>query len=88
MSSVLAWVGRSGKRIAITVLGVALIAAGVALMIVPGPLSVPFFIGGLAVLATEYAWAKRALASAKRRGNTARRGVLKRFRRREPGPQA
>ncbi len=56
---------RSGKRIAVFVLGMALVVAGVAMLVLPGP-GIVVIIAGLAVLATEFAWAERMLDSAKR----------------------
>ena len=47
-------------RIAITVLGSAVIAAGVVLLPLPGPGWLIIF-AGLGLLATEYEWAKRLL---------------------------
>lgn len=61
------WVMRSGKRIAITVVGFGLVIAGLVLIIFPGPFTIPLILAGLAVLATEYAWARRALDETKRR---------------------
>lgn len=76
----LVWVGRSSKRIVVTMVGTALLVAGLVLMLTPGPgwLAV---IAGLAVLGSEYAWAKRALETAKRRASSARDRVMRR-----PGP--
>ena len=68
--SVFHWIGRNGKRAGITVAGFLLILAGVAMLVLPGP-GLLTIIAGLAVLATEYAWAERALASAKRRARAA-----------------
>lgn len=80
---VLRWIGRSGKRIAVTVVGFALLAAGVVMMITPGP-GILGLVAGLAVLGTEYAWARRALAEAKRRARDATKRVPFRRRRRPP----
>ena len=46
------------RRVAITVIGVALIVLAVLIIPVPGPWSILLTIGGLAVLASEYDWAK------------------------------
>jgi len=61
------WVLRSGKRIAITVIGFGLVVAGLVLIVFPGPFTIPLILAGLAVLATEYAWARHALDETKRR---------------------
>ena len=55
---------RNGRRIAVTIVGLALLLAGLAMMILPGP-GILVIIAGLAVLATEYVWAQRALNIAK-----------------------
>ncbi len=72
------FVGRSSKLIAITVVGGALVAAGLAMLVLPGPGILVVAIG-FAVLGTEYAWAAAALEETKKRaaqaGNLARGGV-------------
>ena len=52
------------KRIVVMVVGGTVLAAGVALIVLPGPafLVIPL---GLAILAIEFAWAKRWLRSAR-----------------------
>jgi uncharacterized membrane protein YbaN (DUF454 family) len=79
---VIGWIGRNSKRLVISIVGFVLILgglAGLALPILPGWLLI---IAGLAVLATEYAWAERALdaakAKAKAAANKARSTVRKR----------
>ena len=57
--------GRIAWRIAITVLGVAIIAAGIVLLPLPGPGWLIIF-AGLGLLATEYEWAARLLRYARR----------------------
>lgn len=44
-------------KIGVAVLGAVLLAAGVVMMVLPGP-GLLFVVLGLAVLATEYAWAQ------------------------------
>lgn len=51
---------RSSKRIAVTVVGGALVALGLAMLVLPGP-GILVVVAGFAVLGTEYAWAARAL---------------------------
>ncbi|HVL82646.1 MAG TPA: PGPGW domain-containing protein [Actinomycetota bacterium] len=76
-----AWVVRNGRRVGVTVVGGILVAVGVLLLALPGP-GLLLIAAGLAVLATEYRWARRALRrtrelarSAKdRSGEAARRG--------------
>lgn len=70
---------RNGKRIGITLAGVVLVAAGLAMMVLPGP-GILFILGGLAVLATEYVWAQRMLNYAKDKAEQAKSKVLRRDR--------
>jgi uncharacterized protein (TIGR02611 family) len=70
---VVVWIGRSGKRIAVTVIGFTLVAAGLVMLVIPGP-GLLVIVAGLAVLASEYAWARRTLEVAKKRaGDVGRR---------------
>jgi hypothetical protein len=62
---VIRFVWRSGKRIAITLVGAALIAAGLAMLVLPGP-GVLVIAAGFAVLGTEYVWAAMVLERGKR----------------------
>ena len=66
------WIGRSGKRITVTVVGFALVAVGIVMLVVPGP-GLLLIAAGFAVLATEYTWARRALEETKRRASSAAR---------------
>jgi uncharacterized protein (TIGR02611 family) len=70
------WVRRSAKRIAVAILGTVLLVGGVAMLALPGPGLLVVF-AGLAVLATEFAWANSALALARRKAGQAG-GLLKR----------
>jgi uncharacterized protein (TIGR02611 family) len=63
---VLRWIGQRSKAIVVTIVGVALLLAGAAMLVLPGP-GLLVIIAGLAVLATQYAWAQRALETAKRK---------------------
>ena len=87
----IAWfIGRSSKRIAVTVVGGALVAAGLAMLVLPGP-GILVVALGFAVLGTEYAWAASALERTKRTAEQAGRltkGAMQsastRLRRRRP----
>jgi uncharacterized protein (TIGR02611 family) len=57
--------GRLVWRIAVTILGVAVIAIGIVLLPLPGPGWVIIF-AGLGILASEYTWARRLLAFMRR----------------------
>jgi hypothetical protein len=70
------FIKRSGKRIAVTVAGVAVLLVGVAMLVLPGP-GFLVIIAGLAILATEYVWAERLLRKAKQRAMQAKDMVLR-----------
>jgi uncharacterized protein (TIGR02611 family) len=79
---VFASIMRSTKRVVIFVVGVALVLLGIALIPLPGPFSLPLMVAGLAVLATEYVWAERALDTVKDKtkqaADLAKRTILRR----------
>jgi uncharacterized protein (TIGR02611 family) len=52
------------KRVIVSVVGVTVLLIGVALLVLPGPAFVVIPVG-LAILATEYAWARRWLRKAR-----------------------
>jgi len=79
---------RSTKRIVIFVVGVALVLLGVALIPLPGPFSIPLMIAGLAVLATEYVWAERALDLVKDKAKQASQAAKRSIFRRKPEAEA
>jgi uncharacterized protein (TIGR02611 family) len=60
------WIMGNAKRIAVFVVGMVVLLAGVAMIVLPGP-GLLVIIAGLAILATEFAWAERALDTAKAR---------------------
>lgn len=70
-----AFIRRSGKRIAVTVVGFAVLLAGIALLVLPGPGWLLIFIG-LGILGTEYVWAQRLLRLAKEKAGQAKDAVL------------
>lgn len=77
---VLRFIGRSSKRIAISVIGAAFVLAGLAMLVLPGP-GILVVAVGFAILGTEYAWAAAALERTKRlaaqAGGVARDGVAR-----------
>lgn len=76
---------RNGRRMAVSVAGFALVAVGIALLVLPGP-GLLLIVAGLAVLATEYVWAQRMLNFARTKAGQARDRALRRGKRRaEPG---
>jgi uncharacterized protein (TIGR02611 family) len=75
-----AWAHRGPVRalvvkVGVTVLGPLVIAAGVAMLVLPGPGLVVMALGA-ALLALEYDWARRLLASCGRLLDRGRRAVL------------
>lgn len=73
----LRWVGRNSKRVAITIIGFILVLGGIVLLPLPGP-GMLIIIAGLAVLGTEYMWARRALDLAKEKARQAADKVRRR----------
>ncbi len=61
------------KKIVVAVIGLTVLLIGIALLVLPGP-GLPVVAAGLAILGTEFLWARRALRNAK--------GKLAEFRRR------
>jgi len=51
---------RKARKIAVSIVGMTVVLFGIALLVLPGPAVVVIPIG-LAILATEYAWARRWL---------------------------
>ena len=79
------------KKFFIALIGGTVLLVGVALLVLPGP-GLPIIVAGLAILATEFFWAKRALRRAKDAFAKVRRksGVkdwLKRFSSQRTGSQ-
>jgi hypothetical protein len=74
------FVMRNGRRIAISVIGFALVLVGIVLLVIPGP-GLLVIVAGLAVLGTEYVWAQRTLNYARRKAVEAKNRALRRPRR-------
>lgn len=79
-SEIIRFIGRSSKRIAVSVVGGAFVLAGLAMLVLPGP-GILVVAVGFAILGTEYAWAAAALERTKRlaaqAGGMARDGASK-----------
>jgi uncharacterized protein (TIGR02611 family) len=58
---------RSAQRLVVLVVGLTIAAAGVVMLVTPGPGLLAIF-AGLSLLATEFAWAKWFLERVKQRG--------------------
>jgi uncharacterized protein (TIGR02611 family) len=57
---------KKARRVVVFVLGVSVVAVGIVMIVAPGPAIVVIPMG-LAILATEFLWARRLLDSLKRR---------------------
>jgi len=68
---------QQAKRLIKIVVGFTLLAAGAAMLVLPGPGIVVIMLG-LALLAAEFVWARRLLDRMKEAGRTARDAVTKR----------
>jgi Putative transmembrane protein (PGPGW) len=79
------FIARNGKRVGVSIAGFAVLLAGVALLVLPGPGWVLIF-AGLAILSTEYVWARRLLAIAKRKAEQAKDAVLRKGDSPDPAP--
>lgn len=68
------------RQICVVVVGAGLLVAGTAMIVLPGPavLVLPL---GLAVLATEFAWARRLLHAVRSRAQRLKQGAIARWRR-------
>jgi len=71
-AEVIRFIGRSAKRIAVTVVGGTFVAGGLAMLVLPGPGILVIAIG-FAILGTEYAWAAAALERTKHHAKRAGR---------------
>jgi len=71
---------RAARKVVVAIVGMAVLVAGLALVVLPGPafIVIP---AGLAILATEFPWARRLLRYAKDRAV----GLLRSARRAGPG---
>ena len=67
---VLTFLARSSKRVAVSIVGGALVLVGLAMFVLPGP-GILVVVLGFAVLVTEYAWAAAALERTKKIAETA-----------------
>ena len=58
---------RHARRVIVLVIGLTVVAIGAAMIVLPGPAIVVIPVG-LAILATEFVWARRLLDNLKERG--------------------
>lgn len=86
MSAVARFVLRHSVRASISAAGFVVLAVGLVLLVAPGP-GLVVIIAGLAILATQFSWAERALDVARAKAGAAREAAMGRTpaRRRSPG---
>jgi len=72
------------RKLIVIVIGFTLIAIGGVLIILPGPFTLPFVIGGLFVLAIEFTWARSLLNKAQESAKKVDPRKLSRLRKRKP----
>ncbi len=72
------------RRVAIFIAGVAVTAAGIAMLVLPGP-GLLVIVAGLSILAIEFAWAARLRDRAKDKAKTAASSAAKAVRGRKGG---
>lgn len=70
LGGIVRFIWRSTKRAAVFVVGVALLVVGLIMFVTPGP-GILFLVAGLAVLATEFAWAEHLLTKARKQAEKA-----------------
>ena len=64
---------KQAARLVVTVIGFTILAIGIAMIVLPGP-AIAVIPIGLALLATEFIWAKKLLAAVQDRFNRIRKG--------------
>ncbi len=64
----------NARKLVVLIIGATVILVGVALLVLPGPGTVVIILG-LALLGTEFVWARRLLKRVKEEGNNAARGL-------------
>ena len=69
------------RKLIVLVIGFTLIAIGTVLIILPGPFTLPFMIGGLFILAIEFTWARSLLTKAQ---ESARKVDPRKLKKRKP----
>jgi UPF0716 family protein affecting phage T7 exclusion len=72
------------RKLIVMVIGFTLIAIGGVLIILPGPFTLPFVIGGLFILAIEFTWARSLLTKAQESAKKVDPRKLGKFKKRKP----
>lgn len=77
LAVVVQFVAKSAWRVGVVVVGAALLLGGLVMMVTPGP-GLLLIVAGLAVLASEFAWAEAMLERARRAASKATDAVRRR----------
>ena len=77
------FMARQSVRLSVAAVGFTVLAAGIVMLVTPGP-GLVVIIAGLAILAHQFAWAERALHQARARAVQAREAAMRRSARRQP----
>jgi UPF0716 family protein affecting phage T7 exclusion len=72
------------RKLIVMVIGFTLIAIGGVLIILPGPFTLPFVIGGLFILAIEFTWARTLLTKAQESAKKVDPRKLSKLKKRKP----
>jgi len=64
----------NARKLVVAIIGATIILVGIALLVLPGPGTVVIVLG-LALLGTEFVWARHLLQRVKEEGNNAARGL-------------
>ena len=72
------------RKLIVIVIGFTLIAIGGVLIILPGPFTLPFVIGGLFILAIEFTWARSLLNKAQESAKKVDPRKLSKFKKHKP----
>lgn len=81
-----AWLVRYGRKIAVGLLGGAVLVGGIAMLGLPGP-GIPVALLGLSILAMEFPWARRAQQRVRMRAKAATARARAARQRRRAGPR-
>ena len=65
---------KHAKMVAVAVIGTTAVLIGIAMLVLPGP-GVLVIIGGLALLGTEFVWARRLMRKVKRTARNIKEGI-------------
>ncbi|MDH4028632.1 MAG: PGPGW domain-containing protein [Nitrospirota bacterium] len=69
---------RQAKRLITVVIGFTIIAAGIVMLVTPGP-GIPAIIIGLALLGTEFLWAKKLMKRFEHHANNVKNSFLNNY---------